>query len=103
MSDPSEPADGTPHIIGATTDELPSDLLDVSHVIAYDLRPEERPGGPDGLKVRFVVSVATGQRARVLDAKQAAAIKELLEWARDHRSESEKGQENAHGSTGKDQ
>jgi hypothetical protein len=96
MSDTSDPVNGTPHIVGPTSEELPQDMTDVSHVIAYELKPDEQPGGPDGLKTRYVVTVATGQRARVLDAKQAAVIKELLEWVRDRRSESEKGQENAH-------
>jgi hypothetical protein len=101
MSDAGNPVDGTPHVVGATSEELPKDMTNVSYVVAYDLREDERPGGPDGLKVRYVVTVATGGRARVLDARQAAAIKELLEWVRDRRSESEKGQENAHGSARK--
>ena len=64
--------------------------------MAYELREDERPGGPDGLKARYVVSVVTGPRARELDAKQAAAINDLLKWASDRRSESGKDQENAH-------
>ncbi len=76
-------------------------MTDVSHVIAYDLAPDEQPGGPDGLKVRYVVTVVAGERARELDARQAEVIWDLLKWARNHRAESEKGQENAHGSAGK--
>ena len=48
-------------------------------IIAYNLRGEERPGG---MKVRFKVKIATGRKARELDARQAAAIRELLIWAR---------------------
>jgi hypothetical protein len=102
MSDISDPVDGPPYIAGATSEELPGDMTDVSHVVAYELRPEEQPGGPDGLKVRYEVSVVTGETARELDAAQAEVIWELLKWARDYRSESKKGQENAHGTTGKD-
>jgi hypothetical protein len=46
--------------------------------IAYNLREGERP---DGLKVRFKVSIATGKQARDLDARQAEAIRRLLQWA----------------------
>ena len=50
-------------------------------IISYNLRKEERPGG---LKVRFKVKVESGRKARALDARQAAAIRELLIWARTH-------------------
>jgi hypothetical protein len=46
--------------------------------IAYNLREWERP---DGLKVRFKVRIATGKQARELDARQAEAIRRLLQWA----------------------
>ena len=92
MSDTSDPVDATPQIVGATSEELPQNLTDVSHVIAYDLPPDEQPGGPDGMKVRYVVTVVTGERARELDARQAEVIWDLLKWARDHRPESGKGQ-----------
>jgi predicted ABC-class ATPase len=52
-----------------------------SGVVAYNLREGERPGG---LKVRFKVTVVTGQRARELDAQQAEAIRRLLQWAQQH-------------------
>ena len=48
-------------------------------IISYNLREEERPGG---LKARFKVKIETGRKARELDARQAAAIRELLIWAR---------------------
>jgi hypothetical protein len=101
MSDTSDPVEGTPHIVGATSEELPEDMTDVSHVIAYDLRPGEQPGGPDGLEVRHVVTVVTGERARELNVVQSEVIMDLLKWAREYRSESGKGQENVHGSTRK--
>lgn len=48
-------------------------------IISYNLKEEERPGR---LKVRFKVKVEPGRKARELDARQAAAIRELLIWAR---------------------
>jgi hypothetical protein len=84
MSNASDPVNGTPQIVGATSDELPLDTRDVSHVIAYDLREDEQPGGPDGLKVRWVCTVVTGQRAQEADARQAAAIMKALQWLHDN-------------------
>jgi hypothetical protein len=52
-------------------------------IISYNLNEEERPGG---LKVRFKVRIETGKKARAVDARQAEAIKELLEWSRQHRT-----------------
>jgi hypothetical protein len=49
-----------------------------SAIIAYNLREGERPGG---LKVRFKINVVTGSKARELDARQAEAIRRLLQWA----------------------
>jgi hypothetical protein len=46
--------------------------------IAYNLSEGERPGG---LKVRFKIKIATGAEARELDARQAEAIRRLLQWA----------------------
>ena len=51
-------------------------------MISYNLREEERPGG---MKVRFKIKIETGRKARELDVRQAAAIRELLIWARQHR------------------
>jgi len=48
------------------------------YIISYNLREGERPGG---LKVRFKVKVESGRKARETDARQAAAIRELLIWA----------------------
>jgi hypothetical protein len=52
-------------------------------VISYNLREDERPGG---MKVRFKIRVETGRKAAALNAQQAEAIKELLQWARQHRT-----------------
>jgi hypothetical protein len=52
-------------------------------VISYNLREDERPGR---MKVRFKIRVETGKKAAALNAQQAEAIKELLEWARQHRT-----------------
>jgi hypothetical protein len=46
-------------------------------IISYNLRETERPGG---LKTRFKVRIETGKKARALDARQAEAIRELMEW-----------------------
>ena len=48
-------------------------------IISYNLREGERPGG---LKARFKVKVESGRKARATGARQAAAIRELLIWAR---------------------
>jgi hypothetical protein len=53
-------------------------------VISYNLDEAERPGG---LKVRFKVTIATGEKAAALDARQTQAIKELLEWTLRYRQE----------------
>ena len=49
-----------------------------SGIVAYNLREGERP---DGLKVRYKITIATGQEARDLDALQAEAIRRFLQWA----------------------
>jgi len=51
-------------------------------IISYNVREGERPGG---MKVRFKIRVETGKKAAALNAQQAQVIKELLEWARQHR------------------
>jgi hypothetical protein len=50
-------------------------------MVSYNLREQERPGG---LKVRFKIRIQTGRKARDLDARQAAVIRELLIWAHQH-------------------
>ena len=48
-------------------------------VISYNVSEGERPGG---VKVRFKIRIATGKRAREIDARQAKAIMEVLQWQR---------------------
>jgi hypothetical protein len=57
--------------------------------IAYNLREGERP---DGLKVRFKIKIATGKQARELDARQAEAIRRLLQWAQQNKHPHPPGQ-----------
>ena len=58
-------------------------MVNGPRIISYNLNEGERPGG---MKVRFKVRVETGRKAAVLDARQAEAIKELLQWVRQHRN-----------------
>jgi hypothetical protein len=51
-------------------------------IISYNLKREERSGG---MKVRYKIKIATGRKARELDERQAEVIRELLQWARQHR------------------
>jgi hypothetical protein len=51
-------------------------------IYSYNLDDSKTPGG---LKVRWKIRVATGTEAERWDARQAAAIKELLTWASQHR------------------
>ena len=51
-------------------------------VISYNVPEGERP---DGIKVRFKIRIATGKRAQLIDARQAAVIMEVLEWQRQHK------------------
>ncbi len=54
-------------------------------VISYNVSEGERPGG---IKVRFKIRIATGKRAREIDARQAKAIMEVLQWQRQHKTPS---------------
>jgi len=54
-------------------------------VISYNVEEGERPGG---IKVRFKIRIATGKRAREIDARQAKAIMEVLQWQRQHKTPS---------------
>jgi hypothetical protein len=53
-------------------------------IISYNIDEDQRPGG---LKVRFKVTIVTGKHAAALDARQAEAIRELLSWTRQHRTQ----------------
>ena len=48
-------------------------------MISYNVSEGERPGG---IKVRFKIRIATGKRAQEIDARQAKAIIEVLQWQR---------------------
>jgi hypothetical protein len=52
-------------------------------VISYNVSEDQRPGG---IKVRFKIRIATGKRAREIDARQAKVIMEVLQWQRQHRT-----------------
>ena len=45
-------------------------------VISYNVSEGERPGG---IKVRFKIRIATGKRAKEIDARQAKVIMEVLQ------------------------
>jgi hypothetical protein len=68
---------------GKRTDKALEDLKG-AHIIAYNVSEEERPGGPDGLKVRWKWRIETGRRADVIDARQAEAIRKALQWLHTH-------------------
>jgi hypothetical protein len=59
-------------------------IADGPRIISYNLNKDQRP---DGLKVRYKVRIETGRKAAALDAAQAQALKELLQWARHYRSQ----------------
>jgi len=50
-------------------------------VYAYNMDETKTPGG---LKVRWKIRVASGAEAARADARQAEAIRELLQWAQHH-------------------
>jgi hypothetical protein len=59
-------------------------IAEGARIISYNLNEDQRP---DGLKVRYKVRIETGRKAAALDAAQAQALKELLQWARHYRSQ----------------
>jgi len=66
------------------TGEYPLELLTAipnGTIFAYNLDDRKTPGG---LKVRWKIRVATGPEGTRWDARQAEAIKELLQWAQRH-------------------
>jgi hypothetical protein len=54
-------------------------------IYVYNLDDSKTPGG---IKVRWKVRIVTGARARRYDARQAEAIRELLQWAHHHSQDS---------------
>jgi hypothetical protein len=69
--------------IGKEKEEDSSSNSLFKQVISYNIDEGERP---DGLKVRFKVTIVTGKHAAALDARQAEVIRELLSWTRQHRT-----------------
>jgi hypothetical protein len=57
---------------------------DGARIISYNVNEGERP---DGMKVRWKVRIETGKKADALNAQQAEAVKELLEWVRQARQQ----------------
>ena len=57
----------------------PPGMLNNVRVISYNMPQGDRPGG---IKVRFKIRVVTGKRAKEIDARQARAILEVLQWQR---------------------
>jgi hypothetical protein len=69
----------------SNTDNKPGNGQDKSpkgRVISYNVPEGERP---DGIKVRYKIRIATGKRAREIDARQAKVIMEVLQWQRQHK------------------
>jgi hypothetical protein len=59
-------------------------IATIGRVISYNASEGERP---DGIKVRFKIRIATGKRAQLIDARQAAVIMEVLEWQRQRKQD----------------
>ena len=57
-------------------------MVNGPRVISYNLSEGKRPGG---IKVRYKIRIATGKRAREIDARQARVIMEVLQWSRQHK------------------
>ena len=53
-------------------------------VISYNVSEDQRPGG---IKVRFKIRIATGKRAKQIDARQAKVIMEVLQWQRQQKQQ----------------
>jgi hypothetical protein len=54
--------------------------------ISYVVPPGEKTGG---MKVRYIIRVVSGDRAREIDARQAKAIMAVLQSVRDRRDQRE--------------
>ena len=65
---------------GNRRDNMPG-MAANGRVISYNVSEDQRPGG---IKVRFKIRIATGKRAREIDARQAKVIMEVLQWQRQH-------------------
>jgi hypothetical protein len=62
----------------------PDGIIDSGRIISYNINEDERP---DGIKVRFKIQIVTGKRAAAIDERQAEAIRELLIWTRQQRTQ----------------
>jgi hypothetical protein len=74
----------TPEAQPENAGEYPPELLGAipnGTIFSYNLDDGKTPGG---LKVRWKIRVATGTEGARWDARQAEAIKELLQWAHRH-------------------
>jgi hypothetical protein len=78
MSDPENHGHELEKQQGNSGDELKG-----PRIISYNLTEEQRPGG---MKVRFKIRIETGKKAAAIDAAQADALRELLEWSREYRT-----------------
>jgi hypothetical protein len=56
------------------------------------LLSETLPEPVEGVKVRYVLRVVSGDRAKQIEARQAAAILEVLKWLRDNPGQHEHAQ-----------
>ena len=75
-------ADTKPNEPGKGQENHPDNTLGMAangRVISYNVSEDQRPGG---IKVRFKIRIATGKRARQIDARQAKVIMEVLQWQR---------------------
>ena len=77
--DQGMPAESTEH-----SHEKVAGIAPKGRVISYNVNEGERP---DGIKVRFKIRVATGKRARKIDARQAKVIMEVLQWQRQQKQQ----------------
>jgi hypothetical protein len=53
-------------------------------IISYNFSEDERPGG---LRIRAKIRIVTGRQADAVNKAQAEAIRELLLWSRQRRSQ----------------
>lgn len=59
----------------------PGGVFSNARVISYNLSESERPAG---IKVRYKIRIATGKRAKEIDARQTEVIMEVLQWLHQH-------------------
>jgi hypothetical protein len=74
---------GKPEENPGNHDGNPLGISPNGRVISYNVPEGERPGG---IKVRFKIRIATGKRAKEIDARQAKVIMEVLQWQRQQRT-----------------